>query len=485
MYVACSTRFRIKDKNNKKILMSSQEVVQIEEEKRKNLNIVFIGHVDAGKSTISGHLVSDLGKLDKRQLEKLEQQAKALNRESWKYAFAMDTSEEERERGKTVECARESFVTPNGRRIIIIDAPGHKGFVHNMISGAAQADTAILVISARKGEFESGFEKGGQTSEHALLAYVNGIKQIVCLINKMDDVTVEYSRERYDSIVSQMKLYLESVGYASKNIFFLPISGFTGENLVSTKELNPKLSEWYKGPSFLELLDDLKVPKRDTKSPLCACVSGHYKENNAFIVVKVEQGKMCIGDTVLCLPENQTFDILDIEAEQEEGLKLTQAKAGDNVRVRVKDDIWDFLTEGSVICAQPSPDQPQTVFVTNRFQVNLLIVSTAENLVITSGYSCVAHINLQQVGCQIRAILADLDLKTGKVKPEYIVSTEPLKVHRPTHVLSKSRIICEIITQRPICIQNYAGHEALGRVILRHESDTVAIGYIINAKPAK
>lgn len=176
----------------------------------------------------------------------------------------------------------------------------------------------------------------------------------------MDDITVEYCKKRYDSIVSQLKLYLENVGYASKNIFFLPISGFTGENLISTKELNPKLSEWYSGPSFLDLLDELKVPKRDTKSPLCACVSGHYKENSAFIVVKVEQGKMSIGDTVLCLPENKAFDILDIEGEQEEGSKLVQAKAGDNVRIKVKDDIWEFF-DGGIGDLRPAVSRPITI----------------------------------------------------------------------------------------------------------------------------
>ncbi|TNJ26440.1 Selenocysteine-specific translation elongation factor [Giardia muris] len=450
------------------------------EERVKNLNIVFIGHVDAGKSTISGHLMFEKGGLDVRTLEKFEQQAKALNRESWKYAFAMDTSEEEREKGKTVECARASFLTAS-KRITIIDAPGHKGFVHNMIAGTAQADVAILVVSARKNEFESGFERGGQTSEHALIAYVCGVKNIIVLINKLDDPTVEYSEERYNTIVTQIQRFLLGVGYAQNRIHFIPISGYTGENLASRENLDPRLSAWYSGPCFLELLDTIKIPKRDTKGPLCACVSGRYKESGAFILAKLEQGRMESGMSYVCLPNNKVFEVVGIE--DEEGEALTTTRAGDNVRVRIRDEAWEYFHEGSVICSLG----PEThVTVTNTFQLKLLIVTRDDRIVLSKGFNCVLHLNLEQVGCTVIRLLALIDPKTGKVRADCLVEEAgEKKIVPPTHARSGDNCICEVRTDSPICVSEFSKLLALGRAILRREAETVAIGVITKTKPMR
>lgn len=196
---------------------------------RDHVNIVFIGHVDAGKSTISGQILLKTGQVDQRTIEKYENEAKEKNRDSWFIAFIMDTNEEERAKGKTIEVGRAHFAT-NKRRYTILDAPGHKNYVPNMISGTSQADMGILVISARKGEFEAGFDRGGQTREHALIAKTLGVTKLLVLINKMDQSTVQWSEQRFKDIEKRLVPYLRSCGYKPSNITFIPVSGYTGDN---------------------------------------------------------------------------------------------------------------------------------------------------------------------------------------------------------------------------------------------------------------
>lgn len=198
---------------------------------KEHLNIVFIGHVDAGKSTTGGNLLYLCGTVDKRTMEKYEKEAKEAGRESWYLSWALDSTPQERAKGKTVEVGRAYFETAI-RRYTILDAPGHKTYVPSMISGAAQADVAILVISARKGEFETGFEKGGQTREHIMLVKTAGVTKLVCAINKMDEPTVEWSKERYDEIKEKMIPFFKGAGFNPKtDVTFLPISGYKGSNL--------------------------------------------------------------------------------------------------------------------------------------------------------------------------------------------------------------------------------------------------------------
>lgn len=481
-----------------------------DEPARKNLNVVFIGHVDAGKSTISGHLMFDIGNIDPRLLEKFEMQAKQLNRESWKYAFAMDTSEEEREKGKTVECARASFLTPSDRRITILDAPGHKGYVHNMISGTAQADVAILIVSARKGEFETGFVRGGQTSEHALISYVCGIKQIVCVVNKMDDPTVGYDRGRYDHIVAEMTRYLtESVGYARKNIYFLPASGYTGENLICSDAergralrtkaideetgavvevpvkctpLDARLAAWYSAANgyecctLVELLERIRLPKRDTRNYLRACVSGKYRDGGSYVICKLEVGRLRTGEVATVMPGEKTFEVQGIEDEL--GVPQSLARAGDNVRLRVKDDAYTAFDVGSVICPSHldrangldlTRDDDYLVAVTDTFVIKLIVVDHPN--VVTKGFACVLHLNLEQMGCTVDRLLAILDPKTGKVCER-----------APAFVKPGQQCLCQVRTSKPICVSEFNSLEALGRVLLRHESLTIGIGLVVKLR---
>lgn len=234
---------------------------------KEHVNLVFIGHVDAGKSTMGGHLLYLTGMVDKRTMEKYEREAKEAGRESWYLSWALDLNAEERMKGKTVEYGRGYFETET-RKYTILDAPGcsvfnvgHKNYVPSMIGGASQADVGVLVISARKGEFETGFERGGQTREHAMLAKTAGVKRLVVVVNKMDDPTVEWSKERYDECTGKILPFLKQVGYNPKSdLDMLPISGFTGANMKD--RLDPSVCEWYSGPSLLELLDGIELKDR-------------------------------------------------------------------------------------------------------------------------------------------------------------------------------------------------------------------------------
>ena len=211
--------------------------------------MIFCGHVDAGKSTIGGQIMFLTGMVDKRTLEKYEREAKEKNRESWYLSWALDTNQEEREKGKTVEVGRAFFETEH-KHFVILDAPGHKGFVPNMIGGASQADIAVLVISARRGEFETGFERGGQTREHAMLVKTAGVKYLIVLINKMDDSTVNWDPTRYDEIKDKLTPYLKKCGFQpGKDMYFMPCSGFTGAFIKDP--LDESICPWYRWVLFI------------------------------------------------------------------------------------------------------------------------------------------------------------------------------------------------------------------------------------------
>ena len=263
-----------------------------------NVNLVFIGHVDAGKSTICGHILYLLGNLDKRTLEKYEREAKAIGRESWKFAWALDTTDEERAKGKTQECGRGSFST-KARRYTILDAPGHKNFVPHMIGGACQAEIAVLVISAKTGEFEAGFDKGGQSREHAILAKTMGVRHLVVAVNKLDEVA--WDQRRYDDIVARLTPFLKQVGFSpATELAFVPIDGLHGANLLD--RVTPAVCPWYAGPSLLEAVDAVALPRRSVGLPLRVPVSDRFREADCFILGKVESGRLRVGDDVVVMP---------------------------------------------------------------------------------------------------------------------------------------------------------------------------------------
>jgi elongation factor 1-alpha len=227
------------------------------------MNLVVIGHVDHGKSTTLGHFLYNLGVIDERTIKTYEEEAKKLGKESFKYAWILDRVKEERERGLTIDLAFQRFETKK-YYFTLIDAPGHRDFVKNMITGASQADAAILVVSAKKGEAEVGIAPGGQTREHAYLSFVLGIKQLIVLINKMDDTSVNWAKERYDEVRQMAADLLKTIGYDVSKIHFIPVSGWLGDNLTEKSKNIP----WYNGPTLLEALDMLQEPPKPIDKPL-------------------------------------------------------------------------------------------------------------------------------------------------------------------------------------------------------------------------
>ena len=268
---------------------------------KEHLNVVFIGHVDAGKSTIGGQIMFLTGMVDKRTLEKYEREAKEKNRETWYLSWALDTNQEERDKGKTVEVGRAYFETEN-KHFTILDAPGHRSFVPNMIGGASQADVAVLVISARRGEFETGFERGGQTREHAMLAKTAGVQHLVVLVNKMDDPTVKWNEARYNECKEKLTPFLKKVGFnPKKDIHFMPCSGLTGANLKEPTSDHP----WYTGLSLIPYLDSLPNMCRSGAGPVRLPIVDKYKDMGVIILGKIESGRISKGQQLMMQPNKR------------------------------------------------------------------------------------------------------------------------------------------------------------------------------------
>ncbi|KAI9202504.1 P-loop containing nucleoside triphosphate hydrolase protein [Polychytrium aggregatum] len=317
--------------------------------------------------------------VDKRTMEKYEREAKELGRESWYLSWAMDLNSEERAKGKTVEYGRGYFETEK-RRFTLLDAPGHKNFVPSMIEGASQSDVGILVISARKGEFETGFEKGGQTREHALLAKTVGVQRLIIAINKMDDPTVVWSKERYDECINKLIPFLKQVGFNPKtDVDFLPVSGFTGANIKERFSDCP----YYSGPALLEILDSVEVKDRKYTAPFMMPLADKSKDMGTIVSGKIESGRIKKGQTVLMMPNKRVCEISGIFFEDQE---LTIGQSGDNVRLRLKGIEEEDIPTGSVLC---SPNHP--IHTVIAFEAQVAIVE--HKSIICAGYTAVMHVH--------------------------------------------------------------------------------------------
>ncbi|XP_042521722.1 eukaryotic peptide chain release factor GTP-binding subunit ERF3B isoform X3 [Dipodomys spectabilis] len=311
--------------------------------KKEHVNVVFIGHVDAGKSTIGGQLMFLTGMVDKRTLEKYEREAKEKNRETWYLSWALDTNQEERDKGKTVEVGRAYFETEK-KHFTILDAPGHKSFVPNMIGGASQADLAVLVISARKGEFETGFEKGGQTREHAMLAKTAGVKHLIVLINKMDDPTVNWSSERYEECKEKLVPFLKKVGFSpKKDIHFMPCSGLTGANIKEKSDFCP----WYTGLPFIPYLDNLPNFNRSIDGPIRLPIVDKYKDMGTVVLGKLESGSIFKGQQLVMMPNKHNVEVLGILSDDTE---TDFVAPGENLKIRLKGIEEEEILPGFILC---------------------------------------------------------------------------------------------------------------------------------------
>merc|ERR1711935_370678 len=297
---------------------------------KDRINLVVIGHVDSGKSTSTGHLIYKCGGIDQRTIEKFEKESAESGKGTFKYAWVLDKLKAERERGITIDIALWKFESAK-RIFTIIDAPGHRDFIKNMITGTSQADAAVLMIAGGEGEFEAGFSKDGQTREHALLAQTMGVKQMVVCVNKMDDKSVNYSQKRFQEIKDELTTYLKKVGYNPAKIEFIPISGWVGDNMIEHSDNMP----WYKGPFLLEALDALNPPKRPTNKALRLPLQDVYKISGIGTVPvgRVETGIIKPGMTLCFGPMGTTTECKSVEMHHEQ---VAEAIPGDNVGFNVK-----------------------------------------------------------------------------------------------------------------------------------------------------
>jgi peptide chain release factor subunit 3 len=299
---------------------------------KEHVNVIFLGHVDAGKSTLGGSILVATGMVDDRTLEKYKRDAKELGRETWYLSWALDLTKEERAKGKTVEVGRGFFETEK-RRYSILDAPGHKNFVPSMIGGASQADVGVLVISSRKGEYETGFEKGGQTREHAMLAKTQGVNKLIVVVNKMDDPTVEWSEGRYKECTTKVNMFLKGVGYNPKtDLTYMPLSAQTG---LGIKDRVPTdVCPWYGGPSLLEYLDNMLALERKIDAPFMMPISAKYKDLGTMVEGKVEAGTLRKDMSLLMMPNREKIAISALYGEMED--EVEQLEAGDQARIRLR-----------------------------------------------------------------------------------------------------------------------------------------------------
>lgn len=432
--------------------------IQAEEtkSKREHVNVVFIGHVDAGKSTIGGQIMSLTGMVDKRTLEKYEREAREKSRESWYLSWALDTNQEERDKGKTVEVGRAYFETEK-KHFTILDAPGHKSFVPNMIGGAAQADLAVLVISARKGEFETGFDRGGQTREHAMLAKTAGVKHLVVLINKMDDPTVLWAEDRYNECRDKILPYLKKLGFnPAKDLTFLPVSGLTGLGL---KEPIPQdICPWYKGEAFIPFIDHLPSLNRKSDGPFILPVVDKYKDMGTVLMGKVESGECKKGMSLFLMPNRTSVIVDQLWSDDDE---VTSVGPGENVKIKVKGIEEEDVSPGFVLCDPTNPIRTGRIF-------DAQVVILEHKSIICAGYSAVMHIHCVAEEVTVKALICLVDKKTGeksKTRPRFVKQDQ----------VAIMRIECAGI----ICLEQFKLFPQMGRFTLRDEGKTIAIGKVL------
>jgi elongation factor 1-alpha len=421
---------------------------------KPHLNLIIIGHVDHGKSTSIGHLFYDAGAISEKVIKDFEAEAKALGKESFKYAWVLDKLKEERERGLTIDLAFYKLESPK-HFFTVIDAPGHRDFVKNMVTGASQADGAILFISAKRGEYEAGTNPGGQTREHAFLAKTLGVDQMVVAVNKMDDPSVDWSEQRYEEVKDGISRLLKMVGYDTSKIHFIPTSGWTGDNLFNKSEKMP----WYKGPTIYEALDEFVIPQKPVDKPLRIPVQEVYSIRGVGTVPvgKVETGILKMDSRLVFMPSGEEGEVKSIETHY---TRLNQAEPGDNIGFNVKGIPREKIKRGDV-AGYPS-DVPT---VAKAFKGRIFIIH--HPTAIAQGYTPVLHIHTAQIAVRFDQLVSKIDPRSGQITEE-----------NPSYLRTGEAAIVRFVPLQPAALEVYTDFPQLGRFALRDMGTTIAAGVV-------
>jgi len=432
---------------------------------KTHVNLVVIVHVDSGKSTTTGHLIYKCGGIDKRVIAAYEKEAAETGKGSFKYAWVLDKLKSERERGITIDIALWKFETKK-YNWTVIDAPGHRDFIKNMITGTSQADVAVIMIAGNPGGFEAGWAKEGSTKEHMVLANTLGVKKLICCVNKMDATEPPYSEKRFNEIVGEVKGYLKQKSIYKK-CKFLPISGWVGDNML---EKSDNLTWYgnrkkYLGLTLFEVLDKVKAPKRPTDKPLRLPLQDVYKIQGIGTVPvgRVETGVIKAGMTALFAPTGKTADVKSVEMHHttlEDG-----GKPGDNVGFNVKGLSLKDIARGNVACN--AKDKPGCGVA--RFLAQVIVLN---HKCISDNYTPVLDCHTAHIACKFNTIVAKIDQRTGNIKEGR--KDKSLKVKK-----NEACLVC-LRPSKAMCVEAFTDFPPLGRFAIRDMRKTVAVGVIKN-----
>jgi len=444
---------------------------------KPHLNIVVIGHVDSGKSTTTGHLIFKCGGVDDRTIEKFKKEAEEIGKGSFCYAWVLDKLKSERERGITIDIALMQFETDK-YDVTIIDAPGHRDFIKNMITGTSQADAAVMIIAAGVGEFESGISKAGQTREHLLLAFTLGVKEVIIAVNKMDITEPKWSEKRFDEIKGEVSAYLKKIGYQVPKIPFIPISGFHGDNMkppVKGEPEPPNNMPWFKGSTvktgkkmegsatvkFLtDALDNVTPPERPTLKPLRLPLQDVYKIGGIGTVPvgRVETGVIKPGMLVTFGPIGLTTEVKSVEMHHE---SMAEAVPGDNVGFNIKNVAVKELRRGFV--ASNSKQDPAKE--ASSFDAQVIIMNHPGK--ISNGYCPVLDCHTAHIACRFTEIKCKIDKRNGKKLEDF-----------PKHIVTGDASLCTLAPSKPMVVETFKEYAPLGRFAVRDMKQTVAVGVV-------
>jgi elongation factor 1-alpha len=420
---------------------------------KPHINLITSGHVDHGKSTLIGRLLFDSGAIPEQELRKLKEKAKELKKETFEFAFVMDNLKEERERGVTIDLMYKPIITDK-YYITIIDCPGHRDFIKNMITGASQADAAILVVSAKDGVQE-------QTKEHMYLSKVLGINQVVVAVNKMD--AVNYDESKFNEVKEQVSKLLASIGYKVDKIPFVPVSAYVGDNVAKKSD---KLS-WYKGDTLLNTLDSsLTAPEKPIDKPLRLPVQDVYTITGVGTVPvgRVETGIIKPGDKVVFMPSGASGEIKSLEMHHKQ---LDKAEPGDNIGFNVRGVGKGDIRRGDVVGHTNSPPQ-----VVKEFTGQIIVLQ--HPTVLTKGYTPVFHTHTAHAACKITEIVKKINPQTGATIEE-----------NPDMLKSGDAAVIKVEPTQPLAVEKQADFPQLAKFAIRDMGKTIAAGIIIDAVPAE